>query len=329
MAKRAEKEAALEEHEQSEQAEQVVEESPEMRALREGGEELSQCAGEVAAAMGITLPEEENAQGVSDEVVSNTVVEPSSGESGQGEAVAAESGKQQRKKLSQEEVNKLRAERRQRQKEMGRRMLEQKRAGISSVMRVVKINNGSFAPIFMRNFPVVNICAYALENYGNFAIGGSMAEKLLKKLETMVEKLHANRQSSLHAVQALSEECYSKKEHDFVPVSYVQPALEKEVQLRSPLSIKALEAFVHADATLTELETLHWNGERSKSDITNELHYMQREIDRLGVFAASTVAVIDRVYKMRVEGVPQDKINKAVTTIKQRFNDMLAETAAG
>jgi len=204
------------------------------------------------------------------------------------EQIAAEEGvkvnvPQERRQISQVEFMR----RAQRQREVGLRMLSNRRAGLASVTQTVQINNYLVASTFSRFFPVIDQCIYTLHAQGEYRLGESVANKLTDQIMSRVNEFTQMANSEFNASSALVAEVNTR--NDCVTPSYTESAYMGEVQVKTPEALALLKAFEQFDKVVLNIEILHWNGDRMQSDVQDAIRMQKRAIAPLFTICSRTL----------------------------------------
>lgn len=189
----------------------------------------------------------------------------------------------QRRRMTTDE----RLARAKRQHDLGERMLKNRRAGLASVNVKVVINNYLIAANFTRFFPVVDQCLYIMRSQGEFRLGETSANSLLKSMLGHVTNIQKKSLRELEATSQLTNE--ASKRRDFISPAYAAPAYEGDVQVKTPEALLLLNAFLNFDKVLHNIEILHWNQERHASDVRDAQRDQKQIITPLFAMCVNTL----------------------------------------
>lgn len=181
-----------------------------------------------------------------------------------------------------------------RERDLGRKLLARRTGGFASRIHQVKLNNYVLAGAFERFFPVIEQSAYLVTRHGAACMGDAGAEKVITRMDELIEEIIKERKKELEAAQAYIGEQSVNMGENFVAPEFTSPAFEETVQVRTPQADRALQIFILSDQLLTEFETLYWNHMRSLSDRNDEALRSKRVVRPLFAFAGRTTVSLYR-----------------------------------
>lgn len=175
----------------------------------------------------------------------------------------------------------------QRQREVGLRMLSNRRAGLASVTQKVQINNYLVASTFSRFFPVIDQCLYTLHAQGEYRLGEAVANKLIEQIMSRINEFVQMANSEFNASSVLVAEVSTR--NDCVTPGYTESAYEGDIQVKTPEALALLKAFEQFDNVVLNIEILHWNNERMQSDVQDAIQMQKRAIAPLFTICSRTL----------------------------------------
>lgn len=157
-------------------------------------------------------------------------------------------------------------DRAKRQRDRGRRELERTFVGVVGLQSKVTINDRALASHFVRFAGLIDNTVYLLGRRGALVLGADKAEKLLEKLQELVQVYVDMGAEALRSTAALVE-TRSAATLDWVVPTYQNAVLEMDLHIKTKLGAKLVRGAHDWDKAIYNLSILSWNEEAKESQI--------------------------------------------------------------
>jgi hypothetical protein len=189
------------------------------------------------------------------------------------------------KAITETEVDFLR-QRAQKERKRGQKSLARRHDGVASILLTVKINERVTGSSFERFFPIIENGIHVIAKRGEMFLGANAAEKIN---QTILEKISEMENSVAADLAGVRTQLEMAQRTNFIQPTYISPASEHQVQVRSRLGKRVLDALILQDEVLCGLQTLAWNGEVEEVQIDAQEVRIKKSVKELAKFIARTL----------------------------------------
>lgn len=198
---------------------------------------------------------------------------------------------------SEEEERESRREtlrnRAKRQRSRGRRELGRTFTGALSVETDLKLNDQAIASHFERFFGLIDNTLYLIARRGAVILGPDKSEKLMDKVEELIDEYASTASTSLRSSTALLVDG-EKANFDWIVPKYQKEALAIQVHVKTRLGLKIVSAFKEWDQVVHNLSVLAWNEMGSDSQVDEARRVERNAIGAIFRFILEIVIGIQR-----------------------------------
>lgn len=187
------------------------------------------------------------------------------------------------KEITEKQIDVLRA-RAQKERARGLKSIERRYDGIASVMMDIKLNERVVGSAFERFFPVIENGLYIITKRGEMFMGAKQTEQIMGMIKDKITVMESNISTDMAGLK-IQLDVHGERD-DFLKPTYIKPASEHKIQLRTPMAVRIAKVFQEQDKIIMNLQTLAWNGEVEGSAIDDQELRIKKDIRDLATFIA-------------------------------------------
>jgi hypothetical protein len=181
------------------------------------------------------------------------------------------------------------ANRLRRQKERGRAELEKIYVGAATIQKPLKFNDVNIAASAERFVGLIDLSVHTLNKRGGPVLGDKNAEQVLEQLDELISNYAKEAKSQKEIAQTLMDSERKATLENWLEPQFPKAALEANMHVKSPLTLKMIDAMHDWDAAILALTILHWNGKVGMSEPSKLREQERRLVMKAEKFAAKSL----------------------------------------
>lgn len=199
------------------------------------------------------------------------------------------------------------------QRKRGLKALQLRTAGVASVMFQLQVNDKAMASVATRWLGAIDSFGYQSGRGFQMFLGEGPSRVIEEGFSKTLSSLEGDVAQELNGTTEVIARL-SNDDLNWMTPGYSAPALDLQIQCRSPLSLRAARLLMQMDALINNAEAMMWNSHRTSDDVNDLRWRMKREFRKLYNEAIRAFMAVNRVRNKvieKAEGKAQDQAEAA------------------